>query len=59
MSEDFNIKISVRNGRLLKAIRARYASVADLARKCHLHQTRVNSLVTMTVKPFNKTVGQI
>ena len=54
MSEDFNIKISVRNGRLLKAIRARYASVADLARKCHLHQTRVNSLVTMTVKPFNK-----
>ena len=54
MSEDFNIKISVRNGRLLKAIRARYASVADLARKCHLHQSRVNSLVTMTVKPFNK-----
>ena len=54
MSEDFNIKISVRNGRLLKAIRARYDSVADLARKCHLHQTRVNSLVTMTVKPFNK-----
>ena len=54
MSEDFNIKISVRNGRLLKAIRARYDSVADLARKCHLHQSRVNSLVTMTVKPFNK-----
>ena len=54
MSEDFNIKISVRNGRLLKAIRARYASVADLARKCHLHQTRVNSLVTMKVKPFNQ-----
>ena len=54
MSEDFNIKISVRNGRLLKAIRARYDSVADLARKCHLHQTRVNSLVTMKVKPFNQ-----
>ena len=50
MSEDFNIKISVRNGRLLKAIRARYDSVADLARKCHLHQTRVNSLVTMNGK---------
>ena len=54
MNEDFNIKISVRNGRLLKAIRARYDSVADLARKCHLHQTRVNSLVTMKVKPFNQ-----
>jgi len=29
--EDFNIKITVRNGRLLKAIRSRYKSVADLA----------------------------
>jgi len=52
--EDFNIKVTVRNGRLLKAIRSRYRSVADLARQCHLHQSRVNSLVTMQLKPFNK-----
>ena len=54
MSEDFNIKISVRNGRLLKAIRARYDSVADLARKCTFEIVVVNSLVTMKVKPFNQ-----
>ena len=54
MSEDFNIKISVRNGRLLKAIRARYSSVADLSRKCNRSQASVNSLVTMKLKPFNK-----
>ena len=51
--EDFNIKITVRNGRLLKAIRSRYKSVADLARQCHHHQSTVNSLVTMRLKPFN------
>ena len=54
MSEDFNIKISVRNGRLLKAIRAHYASVAALARKLPRNSGSLNSLVTMKVKPFNQ-----
>ena len=54
MSEDFNIKISVRNGRLLKAIRAHYDSVADLARKLPRNGSSLNGLVTMKVKPFNQ-----
>ena len=54
MSEDFNIKISVRNGRLLKAIRAHYDSVADLARKLPRNSSSLNGLVTMKVKPFNQ-----
>tara|TARA_R110000803_G_scaffold7160_1_gene23050 strand:+ start:530 stop:1168 length:639 start_codon:yes stop_codon:yes gene_type:complete len=54
MSEDFNIKISVRNGRLLKAIRAHYDSVAALARKLPRNGSRLNDLVTMKVNPFNQ-----
>mgnify|MGYP003125588361 FL=1 len=51
--EDFNIKVSVRNGRLLKAIRARYDSVADLSRQLVRNKSQLQSLVTMKVKPFN------
>ena len=51
--EDFNIKVSVRNGRLLKAIRARYDSVADLSRKLVRGKSQLQSLVTMKAKPFN------
>ena len=51
--EDFNIKVSVRNGRLLKAIRARYDSVADLSRQLVRGKSQLQSLVTMKAKPFN------
>ena len=54
MDEDFNIKVTVRNGRLLNAIRKRYESAADLARQMGRSQTTINKLVTMTVKPINE-----
>lgn len=56
MEKDFNIKVTVRNGRLLKAIRENYESVAAFARALGKSAQRVNSLVTMKEKPF-KTKG--
>ena len=53
MEEDFNIKVSVRNGRLLRAIRAKYDSVAELSRQLVRGRSQVNALVTMKLKPFN------
>jgi RNA polymerase sigma factor (sigma-70 family) len=52
--EDFNVKITVRNNRLLQAIRNKYESVADLSRKMGRSQGAVNALVTMKVKPINE-----
>ena len=54
MDKDFNIKVTVRNGRLLNAIRKRYESVADLSRQMGRSPTNINPLVTMTVKPINE-----
>jgi len=54
VKEDFNIKVTVRNARLLEAIRKKYESVADLSRKMGQHQSTVNSLVTMKIKPINE-----
>jgi len=52
--EDFNVKITVRNNRLLQAIRKKYESVADLSRKMGRSQGAVNALVAMKVKPINE-----
>jgi RNA polymerase primary sigma factor len=56
MEKDFNIKVTVRNGRLLSAIRENYDSVAAFARAAGKSAQRVNSLVTMKEKPY-KTKG--
>jgi RNA polymerase sigma factor (sigma-70 family) len=56
MEKDFNIKVTVRNGRLLKAIREDYESVAAFSRALGRNAQTVNKLVTMTEKPF-KTKG--
>ena len=53
VEEDFNIKVSVRNGRLLRAIRAKYDSVSDLSRQLVRGKSQLQSLVTMKLKPFN------
>ena len=53
-NDDFNIRITVRNGRLLKAIRKRYESVAELARGMGRGNAGVNSLVTMKQTPVNQ-----
>lgn len=52
--KDFNIAITVRNARLLRAIRAKYNSSADLARDAGISQKQVSALVTMRARPFNK-----
>jgi DNA-binding XRE family transcriptional regulator len=52
--EDFNVKITVRNNRLLQAILKKYKSVADLARKMNRSQSWVNALVTMKAKPITE-----
>jgi transcriptional regulator with XRE-family HTH domain len=51
---DFNIKITVRNARLLRAIRGKYDSAAELARDAGVSQTQVSALVTMRAQPFRK-----
>lgn len=56
MEKDFSIKVTVRNGRLLSAIRENYDSVAAFARALGRSAQTVNSLVTMREKPF-KTKG--
>jgi lambda repressor-like predicted transcriptional regulator len=52
--KDFNVKITVRNNRLLQAILKKYKSVADLARKMNRSPSRVNALVTMKTKPITE-----
>ena len=52
MEKDFSIKVTVRNGRLLRAIRKNFESVAEFARCLGRSGTAVNSLVTMRTKPF-------
>lgn len=52
MEKDFNIKVTVRNGRLLSAIRENYDSVAAFARALGRNVNSVNSLVTMKDKPY-------
>jgi RNA polymerase sigma factor (sigma-70 family) len=51
--EDFNLKVTVRNGRLLRAIRERYSSVADMCRKMSRSHQTVNKLITMKSVPYN------
>jgi hypothetical protein len=51
--KDFNIKVSVRNGRLLRAIREKYDSVSDLSRQLVRGNSQLGALVRMKLKPFN------
>jgi RNA polymerase sigma factor (sigma-70 family) len=48
---DFNIQIKVRNGRLLRAIRARYKSSADMCRKCDISLTILSTYLVMKRNP--------
>ena len=55
MSQDFNIKVTVRNARLLRAIREQFGTSAELARVCGLGQSQITALVTMRARPFLKS----
>ena len=54
-SADFNIKITVRNARLLRAIRDKFGTSAELARVAGITASQVTALVTMKHKPFLQT----
>lgn len=50
---DYSIKIGVRNGRILRAMRDRgIESQTDLARLIGVHLTSINSLISLKVKPM-------
>jgi transcriptional regulator with XRE-family HTH domain len=49
---DFNIQIKVRNGRLLRAIRQKYGSSAELCRKCEISPTIVSRYLIMKESPI-------
>lgn len=50
---DFAVKISVRNARLLRAMKAAgYATQSDLARAMGRHQSHVNALFTFRASPL-------
>jgi RNA polymerase sigma factor (sigma-70 family) len=52
MEPDFNIKISVRNARLLRAIRKKYKTSAALAKDAGVSQSQIAALITMKARPF-------
>lgn len=49
---DFSIQIKVRNGRLLRAIRQKYGSSAELCRKCEISPTIVSRYLIMKESPI-------
>jgi hypothetical protein len=55
MTADFSVRITVRNGRLLSAIRAQYGSTANMARKTGVSVSAVAALLTMKQSPVLKS----
>ena len=51
--DDFSVKVTVRNGRLLRAILENYQSVSELARKLSVSSNCIYKLVGMRTKPVN------
>ena len=49
---DYNLKITVRNGRLLRRIREKFGTTAELCRVSGAHITSVSALLTMRASPF-------
>lgn len=53
MSEaDFNVKLTVRNARLLRAVREQYGTAAQLSRAIGRNQPQVSALMTMRETPI-------
>ena len=51
---DFNLQVTVRNGRLLRAIRDTFGSTAEMCRQAGINQTQASALVTMRERPFRQ-----
>jgi lambda repressor-like predicted transcriptional regulator len=58
MSNDFNIKVSVRNARLLKLVREKFGSNAEMVRRTGIDPSRLSSYMTMKRSPLDRW-GQI
>tara|TARA_R110000751_G_scaffold64667_2_gene132733 strand:- start:353 stop:943 length:591 start_codon:yes stop_codon:yes gene_type:complete len=54
---DFNVKISIRNGRLLDAIREDYVSVAEMSRKIGVPSSTICAYINMRQTPLNNKTG--
>lgn len=54
MSADFSVRITVRNGRLLSAIRAKYGSASNMSRLTGISVQQISALLTMRQSPLNK-----
>jgi len=55
MTADFSVRITVRNARLLSAIRVQYGTVANMARKTGVSQSSVGALLMMKSSPVLKS----
>lgn len=55
--KDFNVKISVRNNRLLSAIREKFESVAAMARATEISASTIHHLVNFGHSPIDKRTG--
>lgn len=51
---DLNIKMTVRNGRLLRAVRDTYGTGAELCRVAGVSETHLSALMTMRASPFRE-----
>ena len=51
---DFNLKITVRNARLLRAVRAAYGTPAEMSRQTGIHPQALSALMTMRATPLRK-----
>lgn len=54
MTEDFNLKVTVRNARLLDAIECKFGSQSAFAKAIGRNFSSINNLVTFSVKPINE-----
>lgn len=51
---DFNIQITVRNARLLRAVRQKFGSASEMCRVAGINQQAASALMTMRAKPFRQ-----
>lgn len=49
---DFSVKITVKNARLLRLIRAEYGTSAEMARRAGVNQSSIAGLLTMKISPI-------
>lgn len=57
---DFNLKIKVRSGRIVRAMRAAgFATVAELSRSCGIQQSALGALLNMQRSPWSRRHGEM